>query len=218
MEIDAEKICHITSEVIKALLKSEQTESENILDIPVGVSNRHIHLCREDLDKLFGKGYEIQPYKELSQKGFYAAKETVTVIGPKGAINNIRLLGPLRSHTQLEMLASDQKSLGANFPCIHSGDIKSNPPISILGPKGMIVIEQGAMIALMHIHMNNADAKVLCLKDDDMVSVQIAGERGLILSSVKIRTGDFITEMHIDMDEANACNIKNGSTAKIILN
>ncbi len=196
--------------------KAEPTR-EDLLTIPVGVSNRHVHLCREDMDILFGKGSEMTELKELSQKGFYAAKETVTVAGPKGSISKVRLLGPLRSNTQIELLASDRYTLGILPPVKESGTQSISPSITLVGPKGTIVNCMGGMVAARHIHMKTEEAAILGLRDGDYVKVRTLGERELVFSKVKIRTGPFNTELHLDSDEANAAGISTGDKVRIVL-
>ena len=207
-------------EMVEKAMKTQDTpvRREDLLTIPVGVSNRHVHLCRADMDILFGKGYEMQPMKELSQKGFYAARETVVIAGPKGAISGVRLLGPLRSHTQVELLASDTRKLGIKADIRDSGSLAESPLITIIGPKGTVLNNSGTMIAWRHIHMNTAEAKLMDIKDGDYVKVQAVGDRGGIFDRVKIRLGEKMnTELHLDVDEANAANLKNGDLVKIIL-
>lgn len=192
-------------------------KKSDLLVIPAGVSNRHVHLCREDMDILFGEGSEMTPMKELSQKGFYAAKETVVIAGPKGAISGVRLLGPLRSHTQVELLASDTRTLGVSPEIRESGTLAESPMITIIGPKGTVLNNSGSMIAWRHIHMNTAEAKLLGLRDGDYVKVETMGDRSIVFDNVKIRLGDFDTELHLDIDEANAANLKNGDKVRILL-
>lgn len=184
--------------------------------IPVGVSNHHIHLNREDMDILFGKGSELTFYKPLSQKGYFAAKETLIVVGPKGDIEKVRLLGPLRAHTQIELLRSDERTLGVKLENRHSGQLKKTNPVTLVGPCGTITNDTGVMVALRHIHMNYVDAALFGLKDGDEVSVRTQGERSLVFDHVLIRLGDFDTELHLDTDEANAANLRNGDKVKII--
>lgn len=203
---------------IKDMRFEPDVDKERYLLIPVGISNRHVHLCREDVDILFGKGYNITPLKELSQKGYYAAKETVTIAGPKGAINKVRLLGPLRDNTQIELLSSDRFVLGIELPVRESGSQGLSPTLTIVGPKGAVINNMGGMIAWRHIHMNTKDALILGLKDGDFVKVQTLGDREVIFSNVKVRLGEkFETELHLDSDEANAVDIRNGEKVKIIL-
>lgn len=191
--------------------------NEDLLRIPVGVSNRHVHLCRKDMDVLFGEGSELTEYRELTQKGYFAAKETVTVVGPKGAINKVRLLGPLRDDTQIELLASDRFVLGIEPSVRESGIQTMAPTITIVGQKGTVINNMGGMIAWRHVHMNAYESKLLGFKDGDYVKVKTLGEREIIFSNVKIRIGEaFRTELHLDSDEANAASIKDGDFVEVI--
>lgn len=179
--------------------------------IPIGVSNRHVHLCREDLDKLFGQGYELTKMKDLSQPSQYAAKETITIIGPKGEIEKVRILGPLRSKSQIEISLTDGFRLGINAPIRESGILKDTPGLSIIGPKGILHMDNGTIVALRHIHMTKDTASKMGVKDKDIVSVETHGERCGVLGNVLVRVSDqFQLEMHIDLDEANAFALKNG--------
>lgn len=184
------------------------------LKIPVGVSNRHIHLTRQDLDLLFGKGYELTKKSDLKQLGQFAANETVTIRGAKGEFENVRILGPLRKKTQVEISITDSFRLGVKAPIKESGKIEGTPGIEIIGPKGNISIDQGTIVALRHIHMTNAQAKSMGVVDGQFVDVQVYGQRKATISKVLIRVSDsFVLEMHLDTDEANAVGIKNGDFA-----
>ena len=201
----------ITKLVIKKL------NDEKLLSIPIGVSNRHIHVSRKDLDTLYGEGYELTKFKDLKQPGQYASNEFVKIIGPKGKFPNVRILGPIRNETQVEISISDGFKLGIKPPIRESGKLKDSAGFKIVGPKGEIVKSQGCIAALRHIHMDKKTAEKLKLKDKDIVEVKVPGERYTILGSVLVRISDnYELEMHIDMDEANACNLKNNDTVKII--
>lgn len=222
-DIDNPDLKKVIQEIVSNILQDHQNNqfsrniNDDLLRIPVGVSNRHVHLCRKDMDVLFGEGSELTEDRELTQKGYFAAKETVTVVGPKGAINKVRLLGPLRSDTQIEVLASDRFTLGIEPPVRESGSPTVAPTITIVGPKGTVINNMGGMVAWRHIHMNAYEAKLLGFKDGDYVKVQTQGDREIIFSNVKIRIGEaFRTELHLDSDEANAASIKNGDLLKII--
>lgn len=184
--------------------------------IPVGISNHHIHLNREDMDILFGKGSELTFYKPLSQEGYFAAKETLVVVGPKGVIENVRLLGPLRKHTQIELLRSDERKLGVRLEDRHSGQLHETAPVTLVGPCGTVVNNTGVMVALRHIHMNYADAALFGLKDGDKVKVRTSGERSVTFDNVLLRLGNFHTELHLDTDEGNAANLRNGDKVTIV--
>ncbi|WP_052472222.1 phosphate propanoyltransferase [Thermotoga sp. RQ7] len=203
-------IMHKVREVYQ-LLKKEP-------GIIVGVSNRHVHLSREDLETLFGKGYELTPVKELRQPGQYAAKETVTIVGPKGAIENVRVLGPVRKETQVEISRTDAFRLGVRPPVRDSGDLEGTPGIVIIGPNGILVKEKGVIIAKRHIHMHPKDAEYYGVKDKDIVKVIVeSGDRRLIFDDVLIRVReDFALEFHVDTDEANAAMLNTGDLVYIV--
>lgn len=223
--IDKNNVQQIVETVLQTIAWNEhdkenlkQNARQDLLAIPVGVSNRHVHLCRKDMDKLFGEGRELTKYRDLSQKGFFAAQETVTLAGPKGAISKVRLLGPLRKDTQIELLASDRFILGIEPPVRESGIQAVAPTITIVGPKGTVINNMGGMVAWRHIHMNTEEARLLGLMDGDEVKVQTQGDRKVIFSNVKIRTSEFVhTELHLDSDEANAAGLASGDIVRIMM-
>lgn len=185
--------------------------------VTVGISNRHLHLSQADLETLFGEGYQLTVYKELSQPGQYAAAEQVTLVGPKGQIPGVRVLGPVRSRTQIEVAMTDAYKLGLKPPVRDSGDLAGSAPITIQGPKGSVELSEGVILAWRHIHMHTSDAEARGLKDKDMVNVRIGGPRGIVFENVIVRVrDDFALEMHIDTDEANAALLKNGAEIEII--
>nr|WP_312577227.1 phosphate propanoyltransferase [Sedimentibacter sp.] len=205
-------------ELIKLITKLviEELSKEEVL-IPIGVSNRHVHLRREDLDVLFGDGYELTKLRDLKQPGQYASNELVTIRGPKGEFKNVRILGPLRKETQVEISLSDGFVLGIKPPIKESGKLKDSAGIEIIGPKGRLIKHEGSIAALRHIHMTPETAKKLKINDKDLVDVEISGERKAILGNVLVRVSDkYALEMHVDLDEANACNLKNNDTVKIV--
>lgn len=172
----------------------------------VETSARHVHVSQEDLETLFGKGYELTKKKDLSQPGQYACNERVQVIGPKASFPTVSILGPVRNKTQVEISASDARSIGVAAPVRESGDIKGSGACKIVGPAGEIEISEGVIVAKRHIHMTNADAEIFGVKDKDIVSVKIdSPERSLIFGDVVVRVNDtYALAMHIDTDEANA--------------
>ena len=181
--------------------------------VPVGVSNRHIHLSQQDLETLFGKGYELTPLKDLSQPGQYACKELLTIVGPSlRPIENVRVLGPVRSASQVEISRTDSFVLKAKPPVRESGDIKGSAPITIIGPKGVVSLKEGCIIANRHIHMSLADGERFSVRDGDYVTVDVKGERRTTFYDVQVRVSDkFRLEMHVDTDDANAAGIGNGA-------
>lgn len=186
--------------------------------IVVGVSNRHVHLSQEDLERLFGKGYKLTPTKDLGQPGQFACEERVDLIGPKGIIENVRILGPVRKNSQVEISRTDSFKLGVEAPVRDSGDVEGTPGIKIKGPKGEIELEKGVMIAKRHIHMLPTQAEHYGVKDKDLVSVYSDKEgRRLIFQDVLIRVSErFALEFHVDTDEANAALLNNGDYVKIV--
>ncbi|MGI9859911.1 phosphate propanoyltransferase [Moorella naiadis] len=187
------------------------------VEVPVGISNRHLHLCREDLEVLFGPGYELTVYRELSQPGEYAARETVTIVGPRGVIEGVRVLGPVRSHSQVEISMTDGFHLGLKPPVRESGDLEGTPGIAVVGPAGALNMPRGVILAARHIHMEAGRAAELHLHDDQRVQVWVPGIRELILSNVIIRVGDDSRlELHLDTDEANAALVAGGAKVKIL--
>ena len=204
----------VTKLVIEAMQASDKKEG---YVVPIGVSARHVHLSKEDLETLFGKGYELTKKKEL-MGGQFAADEFVTIVGTKlRALENVRILGPLRKETQVEISSTDAIKLGMKAPIRDSGDTKGSAPIALVGPKGAVYLKEGCIVAKRHIHMSPEDAKAAGVKNGDVVSVKADNERGTIFNHVSIRVDDsFTLEMHIDTDEANAANIITGNTVTII--
>ncbi|MGL4792064.1 MAG: phosphate propanoyltransferase [Anaerotignaceae bacterium] len=209
--------------VLKLLLEAIQssTDSENSGQpknaIPVGVSNRHIHLSQSDLNILFGEGYQLTKTKDLSQPGQFACKETVTICGAKGVIEKVRVLGPVRSKTQVEVLVGDCYKLGVSAQVRLSGDLIGTPAITVVGAKSSVHINEGVIVAQRHIHMTPEDAANLGVHDGQIVSVEVSGERGGVFSNVIIRANDVSSlECHFDTEEANAMGINGNSTVKII--
>lgn len=199
--------------LMQALLKAVQEASkENAAStaagVPVGISNRHIHLSQADLDQLFGAGYQLTPMKELSQPGQFACKETVTICGPKGAIEKVRVLGPVRKETQIEIVAGDCFKLGVKAPAKLSGDLAGTPGITVVGPKGSVQTAQGLIVAQRHIHMAPADAQAYGVQDGQLVKIRVGGLRGGLYDNVAIRvTTSSKLECHLDTEEANAMGV-----------
>lgn len=178
--------------------------------IPIGVSNRHVHVSRADLDRLYGKDYALTHKSELGQPGQFAANETVTLQGPKGTFEHVRILGPVRSQSQVEISKTDSFRLGVKAPIALSGHLQGTPRITLIGPRGTVDLPCGVIIAKRHIHMTPAQAAARHLKDGQIVDVETFGERRGILGDVIIRVSDTAgLEMHIDVDEANACSLSN---------
>jgi propanediol utilization protein len=184
--------------------------------VPVGVSNRHIHLSQQDLETLFGAGYELTVRNDLSQTGQFAAEETVAIEGPKSSMAKIRILGPTRKETQIEISRTDSFALGLTPPVRDSGFLEGSPGLTLVGPNGKVDLDKGVIIAQRHIHMTETDAESFGVKDKEMVSVRVGGERGVTFDHVLVRVrNDFVLEMHIDTDEANAAMLGNGQLVEV---
>lgn len=205
--------------------ESRETSSKNSSKAPLsqkkvvcGISVRHIHLCREHVDVLFGKGHEMQVLKELYQPGAYAYKETVTIVGPRlSAIQNVRVLGPLRDTTQVELAKTDCIILGIDAPVRPSGQLSDTASAVVIGPKGAVYLKGGVIRANRHLHLSTEDAGYFGVKDNDLVDVRISGPKGLTFNNVQVRVlPDFKSEMHIDTDDGNAADIINGTMAEIV--
>ncbi|HAX61282.1 MAG TPA: hypothetical protein DCX95_01805 [Elusimicrobia bacterium] len=181
------------------------------------VSNRHLHICAADLEKLFGKDYKLTKIKDLMQPGEFASKETVTIKGAKSEIKNVRVLGPIRKATQIEISRTDSFTLGVNAPLRISGDTAGSAPLTITGPAGAIELKEGCIVAKRHVHLTPQDADFFQLKDGETIRVKCAGDRGLVFDNVVARIRqDMATEFHVDTDEANAAGIKNGDRVIIL--
>lgn len=209
--------------VLKLLMDALQAnhapaeEKESGYDIPVGISNRHIHLSEEDMQSLFGTGYQMAKLKDLSQPGQYACKETVTICGPNGAIEKVRILGPVRSKTQVEILQGDSYKLGVVTEPRLSGDLEGTPGLTLIGPKGSVQLIEGVLVAQRHIHMSLGDAQRFDVVDGQKVSIQMNGPRGGIYNNVTIRANDHSAlECHLDIEEANAMNVNSRTKVKLI--
>jgi putative phosphotransacetylase len=185
--------------------------------LPVGLSNRHIHVSQADLDVLFGQGYELKKFKDLSQPGQYAAEEKVDIVGTKGTLKGVRILGPVRKETQIEISLADGFVLGVNPPVRDSGDLIDSPGAKVVGPMGEVVIEKGVIAASRHIHMHTSDAENFGVVDKEVVSVKVEGKRGLVFDNVLVRVNkEYALEMHVDVEEGNAAGLKNGTMVELI--
>ncbi|MHB1127872.1 MAG: phosphate propanoyltransferase [Bacillota bacterium] len=189
----------------------------DFIAIPVGVSNRHVHISPEDMKMLFGANYALGISKELSQPGEFAAREVVTIVGPRGVIEGVRILGPVRDHTQVEISMTDAYRLGISPPVRDSGDLEGTPGIAVVGPKGVIALGEGVILAQRHIHLNTEDARQLDLEEGQRLRVQVEGDRAQIMENVLARVSPhFKLEMHIDTDEANAALLRSGDQVRLL--
>ena len=218
MQGDLEEVLRLILSTVKEKKEYEnEVERNSAYNIPVGISNRHIHLARNEIDILFGKDYELTKLKDLSQKGEYACKETVTICGPKGSIEKVRVLGPIRSKTQVEISIGDCIKTGVSPSIRLSGDLKNTSGITLIGLKGSTMIKEGVIVAQRHIHMTPKEAEEYKVVDGEVVSIEAGNLRGGILKNVMIRTNDnFMLECHLDVEEANSFGLTPKSKIKII--
>ncbi len=204
-----EKIRDIITEVLEEIISD---------DVVIGVSNRHVHLSQADLEVLFGKDYVLTKMKDMKQPGQFATNEKVDIVGPKGKFSGVRIIGPVRKETQVEVSITDSFKLGVKPPIRQSGDLQGTPGIKVVGPKGEVDIPRGVIVAARHIHMPQYIADIKGYKDGQIVKVETYGERKIIMHNVVLRVSDKMAkEMHIDVDEANAAGLKNDDLVKIIV-
>lgn len=185
--------------------------------VPVASSARHIHLCREDVERLFGAGYPLQVFRMLSQPGQFACKEQLTVAGPKGELHKVRVLGPERKATQVEIALTDSFALGIQPPVRMSGKTAGTPGCKLIGPAGTVELAEGVIVAARHLHLSAAQAALFGLENGQVVRLRSEGERATVLENVVVRAGDgHDMEVHIDTDEANAIAMRGGTMMEIL--
>jgi acetate kinase len=200
-----------------ARMASSADVVEQKMLIPIAISARHIHLTRSAIDTLFGPGHQLTPIYDLSQPGQYACAEQLTLVGPRHSIPGVRILGPERPDSQVEISRTDEFVLGVDAPVRDSGDVRNSPGITLQGPKGSLTLREGLICARRHIHMHPDDARRFGVKDRDVVEIAIDSEgRDLIFGDVLVRVSDkFRLEMHVDTDEANAAQLQKGATGML---
>ena len=185
--------------------------------VPVGVSSRHLHLQPDHVEALYGKGHRLTKLRDLIQPGQFACKETVTLIGPQGKIAQVRVLGPERKQTQIEAAVTDLVALGVMAPLRLSGDLAGSAPLKIRGPRGLVEIREGLIIAHRHLHIGGDESSRYGVQTGDRVRIRTSGSRPVLFEDVIVRAGgDHRMEFHLDTDEANAAGVKNGDLAEII--
>ena len=206
----------LIQKITEMVLEHWNRLSADPYQVPVGISARHVHLSREHVEILFGAGYRLTPEKSLSQPGQFACKEQVEVCGPKGSIKKVRILGPERKQSQVEMAFSDCRNLGITPSVRISGDLKETPGILLKGPVGEVSLKEGVIIADRHIHMTPEDAKWFGVSDGERVNVTVPGEKGGVLGGVLIRiTRESRLDFHVDTDDANAFLLRQGQWVTI---
>lgn len=201
--------------IARAITRVQAEKNENA--VPLGISNRHIHLSQQDLDALFGAGYQLTNIKDLVQPGQYACKEVLTVCGPKGAIEKVRVLGPVRKQTQVEILMGDTFKLGVKGEVRMSGVLSGTPGVTLIGPKGSVQIPEGVIVAQRHVHMSCEDAARFGVTDGEVVDLECQGTRPGLLHDVVIRANDSSKlECHLDTDEANGLGLNAKSIVRVV--
>lgn len=185
--------------------------------VKVGISNKHLHLSQEHLEILFGKGAQLTVKKELGQPGQFAAEECVDIVGPKKTLSHVRVLGPVRKETQVELALTDARGIGIKAPVRESGKLDGTPGCTLVGPCGEVELDHGVIAAMRHVHLSAAEAEEAGVKDKDIVCLKVEGERGLIFDNVLIRSGEgHAAECHLDTDEGNAAGLANDVMVEII--
>lgn len=188
------------------------------LRVPIGVSARHVHLSAEHLEALFGRGYRLRLRNWISQPGQFAAEETVSLIGPRGTLEGVRVVGPVRSVSQVELSMGDARRLGISAPVRMSGDVEGSPGVVLRGPRGEVTLRAGVVVPARHIHAHPEDVIYLGLEGKEVVRVRAGDSRAVIFENVLIRVHPmFRFEMHIDTEEANAAGVTNGDWGKILI-
>lgn len=199
----------IVSKIIKEVLIRLERSKKPII---CNVSNRHVHLSQEDVEKLFGSGYKLKKVRALVQPGEYAAREAVDLLGPKNILRKVRVLGPVRKNSQVEVSRTDCYVLGINAPLRNSGDIAGTPGVRLIGTYGSVEILRGLIIARRHIHMTEDDSLFFKVKEGQMMRIRINSPRPAVFEDVMIRVSNkYRLECHIDIDEANACDLRSGT-------
>ena len=202
---------------VEAVVEAVVRELKDRMMVEVEASGRHVHLCREDVERLFGRGYRLTKVRDLSQPGQYVCKERVSLTGPKGTIHNVVILGPERKETQAEISMTDSLVLGIRPPVRLSGDIAGTPGITITNGDRQIVTDKGVIIAKRHMHITPEDAARLHVKDKEALKIKVYGIRPVIFEDTIARvSSEFQTYVHIDYDEANACGFEKGTFCRIV--
>ncbi len=188
------------------------------MEIIVGISNRHAHLTQEQVEVLFGKGYELTFFKNIRQQDDFVSNEKIQVVGPKGSLKDVRIVGPVRKKAQIEMTLTNARTIGVEGVLRISEDVKGTQGVKLIGPSGEYVLSEGVIVAKRHIHLNPKEAGLFNLNEGDQVSVQTEGDRSLTFHNVVIRIDPlYSAELHLDTDEANAAGVKHGDRATLIL-
>ncbi len=206
----------VTKLVLMELHRAGVSIASHPAQIPISISARHLHLSQADLETLFGKGFMLTVERPISQPGQFASGQFVSVVGPRGSIEKMRVLGPVRSQTQVELAMGDARRVGLTPPVRQSGDLAGSPGATLVGPVGQVTLPQGVILAERHIHMTPSDAARYGVADGQLVQVLLRSPKGGVLHNVAVRVrGDFALDMHLDTDDANAFLIAEGSVGTL---
>jgi putative phosphotransacetylase len=209
---NAELVRGLAAEIEKRLRRSKTP-------VPVGVSNRHAHITKEHFEALFGQGAGLTKFRDLSQPGQFASNEKIDIVGAKGSIRGVRLLGPFRPKTQIEVSWTEAVTLGVKPPVRESGDLGGSAALKLVGPQGSVQVHEGLILARRHLHCTPGDAAAIGLSNGEAVRVRVGrdGGRGTVFEDTVVRVSDkFSLELHLDTDEANAAGVKTGDLAHIV--
>jgi propanediol utilization protein len=218
MELSEKYIALVTTQVLQLITEQKGYQYA----VPIGISNRHVHLKKQDVEILFGQGYILNKLKDLKQIGEYACQETVSLRtehqGKTFEIKNVRILGPERNATQVEISATDARQLKLNPPVRNSGNLDKSEVITLIGPKGKVTIKNGCIIATRHLHLSKEDAKRMKLKSGDEISVLLGTEKSGRMDHVSCKVDkNYVLELHIDTDDGNAFRVQSGDMATVLL-
>ncbi len=213
LPIDRSAVEQIVREIVLKQLGGPVGKPELV----VSISARHVHVTDEDCERLFGPGRTLTPAKDLYQDGYYAAEETVMIVGPRRRmLPSVRILGPTRSATQVELAFTDGISLGIDIPVRQSGDVKGTPGCTLIGPAGSVDLKEGVIRAERHVHMGPEDAKFYRVKDGDRMSLRVNSSCRTVFENLLVRVGDKIKlEVHLDTDEGNAADLENAASVEL---
>jgi putative phosphotransacetylase len=218
MQVSEGYIALVTTKVLQQITEEQGYQYA----VPIGISNRHVHLKKHDVEILFGKGYMLNKLKDLKQTGEYACQETVTLMtehqGKKNQINRVRILGPEREATQVEISATDARQLKLKPPVRNSGNLDNSEAVTLIGPQGSVTIKNGCIIATRHLHLSIEDANRMNIKSGDEVSVLLGKEKAGRMDHVSCKVHEnYVLELHIDTDDGNAFRVQSGDIATVLL-
>jgi propanediol utilization protein len=215
--LDRDAVERLVRQALTQRLQANGKVTERMPRLVVNISARHCHVTQEDLERLFGKGHQLHVHKPLYQDGFFAAEETVTIIGPRHrTISNLRILGPCRDHSQVELAFTDAISLGLDVPVRKSGDHRDSPGCYLLGPAGMIELRRGVIRHERHVHIGPVDAAYYGVKDGDRLNLRVKSTCSMVLEDLLVRLSlSSKLEVHLDTDEGNACDLPHATKVEL---